>query len=107
MPESKEQEHRREDRIPVALRVDLENSATGIARDVSPSGIFFEVDASYAAGTAITFAIDFDTPAGRLNLRCQGEIVRVERRDTRLGVAVKILESTLRPAPGSSATSTA
>jgi len=91
-----EAEHRKEERVPAALRVDLGNNATGMTRDVSASGIFFETEASYISGDPISFAIDLDTPGGRMVLSCRGEIVRVERRDTRVGVAVRILESTLK-----------
>jgi len=91
------EENRREERFQAALRVDL-GDATGVTRDVSASGIFFETDAALADDSPISFAIDIDTPGGRMVLSCQGEIVRVERKAGRMGVAVKILDSVLRPA---------
>ena len=73
-------------------------SAAGIARDVSASGIFFEIDAAYTIGSSINFAVKLDTPSGFMNLKCLGEIVRIEPRDSRMGVAVKITESTMEAA---------
>lgn len=79
------------------MPVDL-GTATGITRDVSASGIFFETDASFTPGSAIDFAMEFDTPGGKMILKCHGSIVRTEVHDSRLGVAVKITESTMEPA---------
>lgn len=92
------EEQRREERVPASLPVKLAGDETGLTRDVSASGIFLEFDASYAPGTTISFSVDFETPGGRMVLNCQGEIVRMERRDSRIGVGVKILESRLEPA---------
>jgi hypothetical protein len=91
-----DEENRQEERVQAALRVDLGNNAVGITRDVSASGVFFETDASYDRGSAISFAVDIDTPSGPVVFCCKGEIVRIERRDGKLGVAVKLLESSLR-----------
>ncbi len=67
----------------------------GITRDVSASGVFFETDVNYAAGSEISFSIELDGPGGKMMLRCQGQIVRVEQRDGKVGVAAKIIESRL------------
>jgi hypothetical protein len=90
-----ESEQRREERVPAALQVRLDG-ATGLTRDVSASGIFFETEAAYAAGSEIAFAVDLDTPGGKMVLNCKGSIVRVEHGPARLGVAVRITESTIR-----------
>lgn len=94
--EQREQEKRRDERIFTALPVDL-GTATGITRNVSASGVFFEVDATYLLGSTISFTVALDTPGGKMMLKCEGEIVRIEPRDARMGVAVKIVESTLEP----------
>jgi hypothetical protein len=80
------------------MPVHLGDSLTGVTRDVSASGIFFETDCRFAKGSPIRFTIDIEAPAGKMALDCQGEIVRVEERADRVGVAVKILESVLKPA---------
>lgn len=91
------EEQRREERVPTDLRVKLGADGTGIARDVSPSGLYLEMDESAEPGARITFEIGFDTPGGTLLLSCLGEVVRVERRAGRIGVGVRIVESKLQP----------
>lgn len=93
---TREQDKRKEQRVSAALPVDL-GTATGITRDVSASGVFFEVDATYALSSEIRFAVELDTPGGKMMLRCEGEIIRIEPRDKRVGVAVRIVESTIEP----------
>ena len=71
---------------------------TGVTQNVSASGVFFETNVEFAAGSKISFAIEVDGPQGKkLMLNCQGEIVRVERRDGKVGVAAKIVTSKLEP----------
>ena len=92
-----ENNSRREERVSAALPVDV-GSAVGIARNISASGIFFEVDADYAVGSSISFSVKLGTPSGHMNLKCLGEIVRIERRDAKVGVAVMIRESAMEAA---------
>jgi PilZ domain-containing protein len=88
---------RKEERVSAALPVNV-GSTAGIARDVSASGIFFEIDADYTLGSSISFAVKLDTPSGYMNLKCRGDIVRIEPRDSKVGVGVKIRESTMEAA---------
>ena len=90
-------DQRAEERVSAAWPVDL-GAATGVTCDVSASGMFFETDATYALGNEITFGVELDTPGGKLILRCRGSIVRLEPRENRVGVAVKITESRLEVA---------
>jgi hypothetical protein len=87
---------RSEERVPAALPVHLDR-ATGVSRDVSASGVFFETDVNYAEGSVISFSIEVEGPEGKMMLKCQGKIVRVERRDGKVGVAARIMESKLEP----------
>lgn len=89
-----DREKRTGERVFTALSVSL-GTATGVTRDVSASGIFFETDASYALGNLISFTVEFDAPGGKMLLKCRGNIVRIEPRGTQVGVAVKIIESTM------------
>ena len=89
-----DREKRTGERVFTALSVSL-GTATGVTRDVSASGIFFETDASYALGNLISFTVEFDAPGGKMLLKCRGNIVRIEPRGTQVGVAVKIMESTM------------
>ncbi len=86
---------RREARISAARPVRLDRG-NGVTRNVSASGVYFETNMGYAAGSLISFAIELDAPRGeKLMLRCRGEIVRVESHDGKVGVAAKILSSKL------------
>jgi PilZ domain-containing protein len=88
---------RKEERVSATLPVNV-GSTAGIVRDVSASGIFFEIDANYTLGSSISFAVKLDTPSGYMNLKCLGEIVRIEPRESKVGVGVKIRESTMEAA---------
>ncbi len=85
--------HRDSPREAAALQVRLGSRALGVTRDISTTGVFFETDAEQVPGSLVEFTIAFETPGGPMRLKCHGQIVRVERRGTRQGVAVKILES--------------
>lgn len=87
-----EKSKRREERVSTALPVILEN-ATGITSDVSASGVYFETEAALSVGSAIRFTLELDSPRGKMLLNCSGRIVRTESRNSRLGVAVKIIKS--------------
>ena len=88
-------EKRREERMSVTRPVRLDRAA-GVTRNISASGVFFEADVDYAIGSKILFAIELDGPQGeKLELITRGEIVRVERRDGKACVAVKIVASKL------------
>jgi len=88
-------ENRRGARMFVTRPVRL-GGRTGITRNISTSGVFFETNADYAVGSKIIFAIELDGSQGeKLELRSRGEIVRIEHRAGKVGVAVKIVASKL------------
>jgi hypothetical protein len=73
-----------------------------VTRDVSASGAFFETEAHCRVGSPVRFAIQLATPWGPAHFDCRGKIVRVERHDGTVGVAVQFEEldtPPLRPAP--------
>jgi len=103
-------EHRRAPRYKGSLPVELE-SARGVTRDFSGSGIFsvfnldvskdgvcwkrafrFETDRSFSPGQPIEFNIVLDhmDPDRPVLLKCQGEIVRVDESGPKIGVAAAI-----------------
>lgn len=88
----KRKDKRRGERVAATLPVGL-GKAAGIARDVSASGMYLETDASYSLGTTVNLELDLDTPWGQVTFKCQGKIVRVERRDEKVGVAVQFTDS--------------
>ena len=84
---------RTEVREGAALTLHLDDGASGLTRDVSTSGVYFESDADQAVGSVIDFTINFETEGGPMYLTCHGQVVRTERHGNRIGTAVKILES--------------
>ena len=86
-------ERRRDTRLPIAIPVELEGG-TGVTRDVSLSGVFFETDRCLVLGEQIrlTLVLGRLSPDYPVRLQCDGRVVRVERREmqVRLGVAVAI-----------------
>lgn len=63
-------------------------------RDVSYQGLYFFVDASFENGAEIDFILTLPKQmlaAGDVNIRCHGQIVRVEpRANEKLGIAARI-----------------
>jgi PilZ domain len=76
-------------RYPLSWPVILEDG-TGMTRDISSSGVYFETDRELECGAVIDFGLVLpeaaDTPC---YLSCQGEVVRVERYGPRLAMAIK------------------
>src|SRR5262249_14843502 len=85
-------ERRHARRYRVALPVELDVLGTGRTRDVSTGGVFFETDESLVPGAAIRYSLVLDQsqPDNPTRLFCEGDVVRVERRHERLGVAATI-----------------
>ncbi len=81
----------------------LGDGGSGVTRDVSASGVFFETETEQVAGSLVDFTIEFETPSGEMRLKCHGQVVRIERHGKRQGAAVKILESKFEAGPSSPA----
>lgn len=82
-------EKRRDFRAPSTLPVVLEN-ATGTLRDISASGAFFWTQGIFAPGDSISFAIELESSGNRVLWKCEGDIVRTERRGPNVGIGVRI-----------------
>jgi len=74
-------------------------NATGVTRDVSPSGVFFWKRGVFAYGDSIRFSLERQTETGRILQRCQGVVVRTDPRGDLVGVAASITESTDESVP--------
>ncbi len=85
---------RLEARVRTKLPVTL-GAASGLTRDISASGICFEVDTSYVLGGDISFVITLNKGTETLLLKCKGSIVRTEEHGLKKSVAVKLIESEL------------
>lgn len=85
---------RREERIATALPLSFENG-TGVTEDVAATGIFFWTYSpiAFAVGDRINFTMENDKSPTAIGPQCRGNIVRVLRRATPTGVAVRNVES--------------
>ena len=63
-----------------------------VTRNFSSSGIYFITDQSFEVGEDLNLSLDFPgtLPGKTIRLVCQGEVVRLEQYDGRLGIAAKI-----------------
>ena len=86
-PVHQRRDERVESHLPVRVGGDL-----GVSKNISASGIYFELDQKQLQESIIDFVIELDTPGGVLNLICKGEVVRMQTVDGKLGVGVKIFE---------------
>ena len=76
-------------RFPLRIAVALDD-ASGMTRDVSASGLFFETEEIFLNSKRLDFELLLPRPSGSmLRLRCQGEVVRVEPGETNVGIAVR------------------
>jgi hypothetical protein len=74
------------------------NGKTGVTRDISATGIFFEIDEDHKEGSSISLEIELDTPGGALKLLCDAKIVRVVKEGGRSGIAARIISQSLASA---------
>jgi hypothetical protein len=76
-------------------------------RDVSYQGLYFLAEEKFEVGSEIEFVITLPqqvTQTGDVDIRCRGEIVRVESAsEGRLGIAAKINRYEFLPASAASA----
>ena len=73
-------------RLPVTV-----NGVKGLTRDISTTGLFIVQTSQHEMGSRIDFWVDMDTPEGRVKLCCEGEVMRIEDVDGKIGIGVKIL----------------
>lgn len=84
-------EKRASQRIQVEVPVYI-GKEKAMTRDVSWSGIYFLTDQSFDKGCLLNFALDlsYALPGKPIKLDCQGEVIRVEQRGEKFGIAAKI-----------------
>jgi len=97
-PKTPETPRRSHERLNVGLPVHME-TGTGHTLNVSASGIYFETDVALAQGSPINLVIELYSPDGKLALKVQGSVVRIEQLGGKIGVAVSITESVLEAVP--------
>lgn len=88
-------DERAEHRFPTVLAVDVEGSL-GWTQDVSATGVYFEASAPRAVGTTVKFLLEVTISGERLNLLCEGEVVRIDRKTHgKVGLAARLRSSVL------------
>jgi hypothetical protein len=82
-------ERRQALRYPIPLHVEMDKG-NGIIRNISISGVLFETDQVFPAGTPIrlTVLMEPECSGTPTCLHCQGRIVRAEQHEEKMGVAV-------------------
>lgn len=85
------QERRRRRRFWGEIPLEIKQGK-GKTRDFSYLGVFFETDQCLTPGEKVEFALSLEhlEPGQPVHLRCQGDVLRVERLGELLGVAVAI-----------------
>ena len=88
-------EHRLDPRERLALLLRLRDGAHAVTRDISASGLFFEVAGEHELAGLVDF--EMQVPELKVKFTAVGQIVRVEHRFGVTGVAVKLLSPRLEP----------
>ena len=85
----------------MTLPVELERGS-GITRNISTSGVFFETDKVFSAGDPIrlTLVLEPTFPGTPICLHCQGQIVRAEQHEQKVGVGVAFSSYRFEPLGG-------
>lgn len=86
-------EHRLDPREDVDLPVRLGDGSRGIARNISPSGLYLEIRGEPPETPQIY--VEMDVPGERFAFRSHGTIVRMDHRPGMTGIAVRLEEPQL------------
>jgi hypothetical protein len=87
-------EQRLEPRERLALPLRLRDGSEAITRDISSSGLYFEMAGEHDVFGLVDFEMQLPE---HMKFSAVGEIVRVEYRSGTTGVAVKLLAPRLEP----------
>ena len=82
---------RRHERYSLTLDIELAHGR-GLTRNVSAGGVYFVTDQPHTPGALIDFTLVLGalSPSVPCQLRCKGEILRVEPQGDQVGVAATI-----------------
>jgi len=69
-----------------------------VTKNISATGVFFVTDEVQTPGSTISFTVEVVVDGERFNLVCEGQVVRVEQVDGRLGIAAKLSSSFIEAA---------
>jgi hypothetical protein len=84
-------ERRKSTRFQIKLSVEFDKG-TGVTRDFSGSGVYFETDQSFSPSDPLEFFMNLKHSdlGSQTRVRCRGQVVRVEPLGERMGIAVAI-----------------
>lgn len=88
-------EHRGELRERVALPIRTSEGGTGVTRDVSSTGLFVELNGVAPSDVELDLTVDLSVVGRAMLMQCRGDVVRVEPRGDRTGMAVRLTASKL------------
>ena len=77
------------DRFDTALPVEI-NDMQGLTRNISATGIYFESQVAQEPGSPVHFTVEVSVRGEKLKLDCEGEVVRINRKEGLLGIAAKL-----------------
>ena len=86
-----QQERRTEPRVEVRLPLRLANGETGITRDISSQGLFFEMDDECNLADEIELSVGLNLHGRTVWQENQYKVIRVERQQGCMCVAVQLL----------------
>jgi hypothetical protein len=86
---------RQHERVTASIPVAIEGGLKGETVNVSPTGVYFVTDGDLKADGSLRLTLEFESPSGKLYLECSAQIVRVDKKDGRVGVAARITDSRL------------
>jgi hypothetical protein len=87
-------EQRSEPREPVALPLKLGDGSPAVTRNISPSGMYFEMNGWHHMAGAVVFEMHLTD--GQLKFTAEGEILRIVHAYGKTGVAVRLLSPKLQ-----------
>jgi hypothetical protein len=91
---------RKEERFQTELVLRLDGGQEGVARNVSPSGIFFVTQAVLEEGQPVSFSLEFqDFPSGPVEVNGSARVVRVVEQGASRGIGASIDSFEFRTLP--------
>ena len=77
------------DRFVTKMPIEIGGIA-GFTRNVSATGIYFETAATKEPGSHVYLTVKWSIRGEKLTLGCEGEVVRIDRNNGKLGIAAKL-----------------
>lgn len=90
-------ENRVDPRESLSLPLRLGDGVEAVTRNISASGLYFEIRGDHQLGGTLMFELDLDD--AKVRFTAEGRIVRIEHREGRTGIAVELLSPRLQPLP--------